>query len=242
MYTEIHTFSDNAFDPLNPSFSVKSAPFVDRFKVLQCTIPLAFESTDSSNNVVVFSRGGFTKRAVIPPGSYTSGTFPTALQNSLNEVADVKDFAVSYDQNTRKLTITAGSMFIIENFLGGTTAYSQLGMNKYDQAKSGTAVSFGVADFSNYAPLILTSSSLVSKAISYANEESINVLAMVDTNSPQNSVVTWRNLNGAWLPCGTSLSRLDFRLLNAKTLLPVRLSQPYSVSVAFLTDSDDPVQ
>lgn len=242
MYTEVHTYSSNAFDPNNPSFPIRSAPYVDRFKILRCSIPLAYESTDSSNNVVVFSRGGFTKHATIPSASHNSATFPSALQDALNAVADTKDFVVTYDQNTRRLTLSAGSSFTIHNFSGGTTAYSQLGMNKYEPAKSGSSITFGVADFTNYAPLILTSSTLVSKSVVYASEEAINVLALIEPNAPQNSVVSWNNLNGGWLPCGSTLSRLDFRLLNGRTMLPVALSQPYSVSIGFLTDPDDPIQ
>lgn len=239
MYTEINFYSSNAYDPTNPLFPVRSAPYVDRFKILRCSIPLAFETTDSTNNVVTFMRDGQTLRAVLPAANYTSATFPQALQDAMNAVVSVKDFAVSYSQDTKRLTIGSGSTFTVLPFSQGTTAYGQLGMNKFDAAKSGTSVSFGVSDFTNYAPLLLTSSSLVSKSIVFANEENINILAMIETNSPQNSVVSWTNTNGGYLNCGANLTQIDFRILNGRTLLPVTLSQPYSVSIGILTDADD---
>jgi hypothetical protein len=238
-YTEVHINTSNAIDQLNPSFSIQSAPFVDRFKILRCVIPAAYQSTDISNNQVVFFRAGNTRTATIPPGNYTSVTFPTALQTALNEASDIGDFLVSYDHTTRRLTITADSAFRIGSFLDGTTAYSQLGMSRFEQPPTNDTVSFGVADFTAYAPLLLTSSSLVSKSIVYANEENINVLAMIDMNAPQNSMVTYINENGSWLNSGVSLSNMNLKLLNARTLLPVRLSQPYSVSIAILTDPRD---
>lgn len=241
MYKEIHLYSNDAYDQSLPTFSVKGNPFVSKFKINQVILPLAFTSTDASNNAVVFNRNGSTKTAVVPPGNYNSSTFPQTLQDALNNVSTVKDFSVSYDGTGNLLTITAGSSFTVENFQSGTTAYAQLGMGKYDSPRTGTSVSFGVPDFTNAAPILLTSTNLVSKDVTYCGYDNINVLAMIDTNGPQNSVVTWKNLEGRWLECGTEISTLGFRLLNARTLLPVQLSQPYAVSIGILTDAEDTV-
>lgn len=237
-YKQLHFFSGNSVDPLNVSFSIRGTPYVDRFKVLSVNIPLAYNTTDSSNNVIVFERSGSTKRASVPPGSYNAATFPAALQAALNDVSTVKDFTVTFNEVTRALVIAASTPFTIQPFQGGTTAYRQIGMNKFSPAGTGTSVTFGMCDFTNTSPLLLTSSTLVSKDMSYVNEENINVLAMVDTNAPQASVARWEN-TGGWVHAGQELSRVDFKFLNAATLLPIELSQPYSVTIGILTDQDD---
>ena len=89
---------------------------------------MAFNTTDSSNNAVVFERSGSTKTATVSPGNYTAATFPKALQNAMNDVSAMKDYVVSFDEVTRRLTITAGSTFTIPPFNRGTTAYRQLGL------------------------------------------------------------------------------------------------------------------
>lgn len=241
VYKELHLFSNDAFDPQNPSFSIRQAPHVDRFKVLKCVIPLAYKSTDSSNNVVTFTRNGATKQAVVPPGNYNSTTFPTALQDAMNSVSAVADWTVTYDADANTLTITSGSdPFTISNFQGGTTMYSQIGMTKYSLPQSGTSITFQSPDFTNWSPLILTSPSLVSRDVIIGGDESINILAVIEVAAPQNSVAIWHNVAGGWFETGGfDLSRVEFRLLNAKTLLPITLSQPYIISIGVLTDAED---
>ena len=115
-----------------------------------------------------------------------------------------------------------------------------LGLSKYDVPSSRMSATFGIADLTNSAPLLLASSNLTSKDLSYVRDERINILAMLDTSTPQNGVAHWIN-NGSYVFCGTEVSTVDFRVLNANTLLPVELSQPFSVAIGCLTDPDDPV-
>ena len=71
-------------------------------------VPLAFNTTDSSNNTLVFERAGSVKSTSIPAGNYSAATFPTALQKALHDASTLKDFVMSWDKLTRRLTVSAG--------------------------------------------------------------------------------------------------------------------------------------
>ena len=205
------------------------------------TVTLAYNTTDASNNTIVFERNGSVKSTSIPRGNYTAATFPAALQTAMNNVSTVKDFTVTFDETTRRLTIAAGSPFTVHPFSQGTTMYRQLGLGKYSTPPSGSSVTLGISDFTNTALLLLTSTRLNSKDMAFAGEENINVLCMIDVSSPQGSVAKWVNWNGSYCSVGREVPSIDFRLLNGATLLPVELDQPYSVTFSILTDLDDSV-
>jgi hypothetical protein len=240
-YKEIHVYTSNSYDQANIIIGLNSPPYVDRFKLLRASIPLAFQSTDASNNRIAFVRGGTTKVASIPSGNYNAASFAPALQAAMNSVSSTQDFAVSYDSTANRLTINSPSAPVtILPFGQGTSMYTQLGMSKYDSLLTGTTVTFkGTPDFTSMAPLLLTSSTLVSRDVTFAGEEAINCLAMIDITSPQNSVQSYVNVNGGWLDAGTEVSSIELRLLNANTLQPVQMSQPYCVSVGILTSPAD---
>ena len=235
-------FTNNSVDQTNVSVNIVGSPFVAAFKIHEVTVPLAFNTTDSSNNSIVFSRAGNTKTATVTPGSYNAATMPGAIQTAMNNSSDVKDFVVTFNETSRKITIAAGSPFTIQNFAGGTTMYRQLGMNKYSTPQTGASITFGVADFPSSAPLLLTSTRLSSKHMVFAGEENVNVLCMVDIgSSPQLSVAKWVNHAGSYCDVGSEMPSVDFRLLNGATLKPVDLSQPFTVTMSILTDEDDSV-
>ncbi|KAJ3024495.1 hypothetical protein HDV00_000911 [Rhizophlyctis rosea] len=168
VYRQYAFFTGNSVDQNNVSFPIRGSPYVAAYKIHEVTIPLAFNTTDSSNNQIVFERNGSVKSATVPSASYTAATFPGALQTALNNVSTVKDFTVTFDENTRALTISAGSAFTIRPFAQGTSMYRQLGMTKYTAPAAGTSVTFGVSDFTNTAPLLLTSTQLNSKHMVFA--------------------------------------------------------------------------
>ncbi|MCU1500632.1 MAG: hypothetical protein JWM47_4585, partial [Acidimicrobiales bacterium] len=68
--------------------------------------------------------------------------------------------------------------------------------------------------------------------------EQINILGIVPINSPQGTLGQWNNTSGEYLTCQTNLSKIDFKLLSARTLQPVNVSG-FSVSIGYLTDRDD---
>ncbi|KAJ3027991.1 hypothetical protein HDV00_010703 [Rhizophlyctis rosea] len=61
---------------------------------------------------------------------------------------------------------------------------------------------------------------------------------MIDTSAPQSSVAKWIN-QGGYVECGAEMPNVDFRILNASKMLPVELSQPFSVTLSILSDEDD---
>ena len=237
MYKEYRFFTNQGDDLQDVSISVRGAPHVAYFKIHEVTIPLAFNSTDASNNRVVFERDGTKYEAILPPGSYNALTFSQALTAALNTVTAIKDFGVTFDDTKHIMTITAGGNFTIRPF-PETTAYRQLGMTKFTRPTTGSSVLFGVADLTNTAPILLTSNSLVSRDLTYLGEENSSVLCMLHCDAPQNSVLNWVN-NGSYVSCGAELPYLSLQILNAATMLPLQINQPFSVTFSILTDEDD---
>jgi hypothetical protein len=231
VYREFHLYSGNCVDQTTPRFALRGGPYA-------ANLPLSFNTTDASNNRIAFQQNGDTRMATIAAANYNGSSFPPALTAAMNQVSPVKDFSVSYDEVSRRLVITSGTEFTVLPFQQGTSMYRQLGMQKYSVGNTGTSVSFGVPDFTSAAPILLTSTTLTSKDLTFAGEENINTLAMIDLNAPQNSTVTWVN-QGSWVYCGADISTVDFRLLNANTLIPIEMSQPFSVTLGILTDEDD---
>ena len=239
MYREYQFFSSNSVNQKYVTFPIKGSANCYAYKIHEVCIPLSFNTTNDSNNQIVIEREGSRKTASIPSGNYNSVTFVAALKKSFNDVADVKNFDVLYDELTRKVTIKADTSFTVLPFSKGTTMYRAIGMQKYTPATSGTDVTFKVADFTNTAPLLLTSSQLTSKNVTYVADTNISVLCMIDISQPQNSVCKWVNHCGSYIETESEISQIDFTLLNAATLRPVDISQPFSVILSMVTDADD---
>lgn len=237
MYQELHVIcnGNNETKYLN-----NENIYIDRFKLLSISVPLTWNTTDSSNNSIVYSRNGSTKTAVLPPSSYNSVSLPSALQKALNDSSDQKDFSVTYESQTRKLTIsTTGQAFQIRPASEGTTAYPLLGMSLSDPATpSGTNYSFYNSDFTQTAPLLLTSSTLSSPSVRLIGKNQNSILSVVPLTSASGTLAYYQH-TGSYLSCGKTLSTFNFSLVNSRTLQPVRVST-FSVSLAILTDADDP--
>jgi hypothetical protein len=238
-YKEYQFFSSNSVDQKYVTFPIRGNAKCHAFRINEVCIPLSYSTTDSSNNQLVFERSGSVKTATVPHGNHNAVTFVAALKKALNDAADVKNFDVTYNELTRSLTISADTTFTIHPFSQGSTMYRQIGMKKYQGSASGTSVTFGVADVTNTAPLLLTSSHLTSKNVMFVSEANINVLCMIDVSSPQNSVCKWVNHRGNFIEADLEIAQVDFTILNSATLKPVDLSQPFSVIISMVTDPDD---
>ena len=109
MYKELSFFSSNSTDQGNVTFSLRASPYVDRFKILRVSIPLSYETTDSSNNSLAYLDKNGNKQVVrIPSGNYNASSFTSNLQNSLGG-----NFTVTYNEVSRTVTINNPDNFTI---------------------------------------------------------------------------------------------------------------------------------
>jgi hypothetical protein len=240
VYKQILLDSSTAYDMDRPIFNLQSPFYVDRFKVLSAQIPSSFYSTGPNNNTVAFSANNQTYYAHLNPGFYNLSTMPTELARAMNAAYN-NGFSVSYDMNTRALTITGTSSFKVLGGDQGTTAWDSIGAKKVGQSVAGTSVTLGVADFTGVSSLLLCSSQLISRDNLFLSAENLSVLAFIPVSSNPGSVIQWTN-TGSWLYYGSDLSYLGLRLLDAATLKEISLNgNSFQVSIGLLTDEEDPV-
>ncbi|KAI9091571.1 hypothetical protein DFS34DRAFT_597097 [Phlyctochytrium arcticum] len=103
-----------------------------------------------------------------------------------------------------------------------------------------TSVTFpNLADFSIGTSILLVTRSLPAKNTTWLGNQAIKVIGHIDCSTP-GSVLDWEN-NGSWLQSnGDMISTLDISPLDSKTLFPIQLTQPFTMTMGILTDVDDP--
>ncbi|MCU1372712.1 MAG: hypothetical protein JWO77_3906 [Ilumatobacteraceae bacterium] len=232
--------SSVAHDSSKPVFSMRNSGYIDRFKVLECMIPSSWYSTASNNNTVNVTVGGSIYNATIPSGNYTVSTFPAALQSALT-TAVANGWTVTFNDVQRNLTITGTTAFTFNNYTAGTSAFKQIGMEKNISTASGTTWTGSVIDLSGITSLLLTSTQLTSRDVTYSGYGQVSVLLKIDIAGPVGSYIQYRN-PGSYVYMGSDLHYADFQLLDGSTLLPVNLNgKSFSLNIGICTDSDDPV-
>lgn len=229
--------SDATSDPNAPMFNMGRSPHVAKFKILSVNVPLSFYTTGRHNNTVAIRENGTVRYVTLTEGSYNAATFPSLLQNALGS-----GYFVTYNESQRSLKIdNANVSFSILGMDGGTTAYSQLGARRQGESTPGNSWRGGVANLTGTSGLLLVSSELFTKDVCFANVESVNCLAMIELNTPQNSYMLWEN-KGGYVDSDVTLSYCRFRFLDSKTLNEVDFrGAGYTIQLGVLTDSDDPV-
>jgi hypothetical protein len=216
---------------------LRNSPYIDRFKILSIELPMSFYTTNSNNNIIVFQEGATVKSCTLPPGNYTIDTITNAIANAMNSVSS--GYSCNFNLLTRNLTITNATAFSIRSFTNGSTAWRTIGAHRLSDSASSTTWTGNVVDLTSNAPFLLVSSELSSHDLTFIGFEHINVLAMVSTNAPNGSVMSWTN-PGGYVYCGQNLSYVSFMLLDSSTLLPVDLNnQPMAITIGTLSDPDD---
>lgn len=241
VYKEYSFYSGNAFNSDEPVFALGSESlFVDRYRLISAYVPLTFSSTNSSNNQIVFLEQTDLRSVTVAPSQYNLTTFPSVLQTAMNSVS-ANNYVVTFDINTRSLRIVGNTAFSINPGNMGTTMFKLLGTSRYNTMPMATTQNLGVSDFSQNAPLMLTTSSLSSENGKMIGFDSVNCLAVIATNAPMGSFLEYVN-TGGWLEANQQLSMMNFRLLDASTGQTISLgNNGFSVTLGILTDVDDVV-
>lgn len=242
VYKQLSFYTNNSIDQEYINFPIQGSLYVDRFKVLECNIPQCWQSTSSINNTLVFQVAGVTYSCVVPPGSYTTATFPTALKTAMNASKN-NAFNVTYGADTRRFTVTGTAAFSLLPFSSGSTIFQTIGLPKYNTVLTGTSITCNAPDLTNNSPLLLTSSAFITKDNSFVGGQSnsMNIMAVISrASTPVGSFINYTGANSGWFKCQTEISSVDFSLLDGATLGKIKMDQqPYEVTVGILTDEDD---
>lgn len=230
--------SSTAYDSSRPTFNIRTATTIDRFKVLEVLIPSSWYSTGTNNNQVSITIGANTYLVTIPPGNYNVSNFPAVLSTALTS-AIANGWNVTYNDVSKALTITGTTAFTVNNFTQGTSSYKQLGLDKFAINGSATSFTGSVIDLSGISSLLLTSSQLSSRDITFAGYSHINVLCKVDITSGPGSYIHWKN-PGSYVSAGIDINFIDFQWLDSSTMLPVSLNgKSFSLSLGTVGEEDD---
>jgi hypothetical protein len=239
VYRELYFSSANADnnDMSDPIFSIPENIFVDRWRIESVTLPLSWNVVGDHNNTITVIEGGVPRTVGIPSGNYNVATLGPALQTALGGT-----YQVTFNETTRKYTISNNTAFQVAPGTMGTGIWRIIGMSKTLPTPSATStVMPNVADLTNNAPVLLTSTSISSPHLTFAGRHTSNIIAVIPIDAPQGSYMTYQNM-GSFLESSTSLSLIDFHILDSATLRPLQLNGcPFFVKLSVLTDQDDVV-
>ena len=239
VYSHFIFDSTTAQDTNAPTFPLAQNPYVSRFKILSCHIPLTFRTTDTHNNqIAIRENGGDVRFVTIPVGDYTAASMPGVLKSVLGGTYDVV-----YDEVQRNLKITNPNVnFSILGLASGTTAFRILGKGRDNDSTAANSWQWtAISNFSGAHSLLLVCNELLTKDVTYVNNQTINCIGMVELNSPNGSYMHWRNA-GSYLDMGTNLSYCKFRFLDPSTLREVDFrGAGFQIQMAILSDDDDQV-
>lgn len=112
---------------------------VRSIELLSAEIPNTAYVFTSENNDILFNEGAGTLTATISPGTYSVAEIETELKTKL-DAAGTLTYTVSFDEPTKKLTISATGAFTLQ-FSQPASPYKELGWNNVDtvSASSHTA-------------------------------------------------------------------------------------------------------
>ncbi|RYD70993.1 MAG: hypothetical protein EOP84_25695 [Verrucomicrobiaceae bacterium] len=182
---------------------------------------------------------GDTYTARMEPGQYNATNACAELTRALNAAISV-NFAVTYDEEQRRLVINAGVPFQVRPGTSGSSAWRWAGISRTNMSDAATEQKLGVADFTATSPVLLCSGTLTSRFNKLVGAEAINCLAVLDTSqTAQGSWISYDNSGGRFFQADQHLSQLDFVLVDASSLLPIDMTLPYFVSIGILTDEVD---
>jgi hypothetical protein len=246
MYKQLILNSATLPDSSNLNFRLNGAVTCYGFRVVAVCFTQEWDQFSSSNSSIAFQENGDTsvRTATIANGTYDSTSILTAVANALN-LAGTQQYSVTYSDTSRRLTITASNKSF--QFLAGSTAFLQLGLEKNANTTIGQTVTLpNPMNLSASNPILLTSRTLDNNGsviYSAGINSDLNVLCCITLDNFQD-VISWTNpdsriftLNG-----DTSLSILDFQLVDSSSLQSVSISSPVVITLGIFDDPADMIQ
>ena len=151
-----HIHVDSSDLDVNGRVRLNSPIHARRIIVRSVTVPRTFYAINSTNNTLLFDRGG-VKTATVTPGNYTAAELAAELQSKML-AADSNAYVVTIDSITRHFTIAGTAGFTIES---SSLILGILGMAAATSATSHTSTSSWVMN--PYFYLFLKSSELAAR-------------------------------------------------------------------------------
>ncbi|KAI9099226.1 hypothetical protein DFS34DRAFT_693672 [Phlyctochytrium arcticum] len=161
MIHEIILNSSFASSPTEPTWIFPNLN-VQWFKIKEVIIPSSsvYTVNETNNKLVLYEDNGSKRTASIPNGYYNSVNIVPTLKTAMENVGD-QGYDITFDNVTKKLTITSDAPFKIGNSQSGTTAWRVLGSEKDNSPNKATSYTFPYqVDLSNTSVLLLCSTSL----------------------------------------------------------------------------------
>lgn len=134
---------------------------------------------DSTNNALDFSEGGSETQATLRVGSYSASELATEVAFAMNDVASVETYTVTFDRDTRLITIAATGTFellVSSGSRAGTSVFSTIGFTGADRTLAATYDGNAVAG-SEYVTQFILQDYIPSDHSKAANEGTVNISA-----------------------------------------------------------------
>lgn len=128
-------------------FEVKLADYlVGKFEISQCIIMNTFYNINAYNNSLTFNDGA-DRTVTVTAGAYTGSALASALQTAMNASGTALTFAVSIGSTSNKMTISAGSAFVLKFATFTTNSIAKyIGFNASDTSSATSQVGSNVVD------------------------------------------------------------------------------------------------
>ena len=237
MLSEILVNSSLCYDPANPVFQLSNLD-VQYYKIKEVIIPaINIQVVNSTNNqIVITEENGRSYTATLPGGNYNSANFAPVVQTALLNSGALQNYAVSFDNVTKKITIQSSKTFSVSNL---TTASKLLGSDaNYSSDFTSTYVAPYQLDLSGVSVFLLCSTSLDSQYSVYVGAPNMSVLAMIP-NVQSGSIIQYVP-NSEWMFSGSTITSIDFQLLDGYSHKPVpNFRGPLYIRLAVADDVND---
>ncbi|KAJ3175209.1 hypothetical protein HDU85_001981 [Gaertneriomyces sp. JEL0708] len=229
----------------NSSFNIAPAVQCYAIKLISVSLLQTWDAVDARNNAIAFSLNGESavRTAKITPGNYNAINITDALASAMTAVSGGVAFTVTYDDITRRLTISAPTAFKVLPGNRGTTAFNILGISKTADSGFATSHTFtNQVNLSASAPVLLTSRSVqLNRGIVYPNGSEgseQNILACIPLDN-HGDVIVYNNPSDKFFQVQMTLSSIDLQLVDSLSMQKIKTSTPMVVTFGVYDDPAD---
>ncbi len=245
MYKQLILNTATLADMNQMTFNLQGNLTCVAFRVVSVCFVQDYDAMDAHNSTIAFKEdGGSVIKAVIKPGTYDSTSIVGAVGDAMT-AAGTQRYSVSYNESTRRLTITSStSPFQVLSAGHGSSAFLQLGLDKSQDTESGRAITLpNTINMSASQPILLTSRTLdANGSVLYpcGVDSGLNVLAAIVPDT-MNNVIFWSNPDTRLFTTNgdNNLNTVDFQLVDSSSLQVIPTHSPVVVTLGFYDDTLD---
>jgi hypothetical protein len=203
-----------------PTFRFLQGIQMSGIRLNSVILPLSFYNIDDKNNKVVFSDGGNTRVAYLPPGQYSGSVLSDKLE-AIMTAAGTQSYSVDFIVPQMKLKVTAPGQF--KMLVDGSNSNDVLGL----VANSAPATSFTFdkpVDLTGTQLILLSIPQITSDAVVYSGRENLNILEAIPVTQDLGTVQVYQNHAQEFIDTmDQTISEVTIRLLDNGNLLDLDL-------------------